>query len=1221
MTRGWRLWLTALLVVAISSTVIVVVNKREAADRTLAGGDVASDTAPTLTPDEQELAAVQWLIDQGIYVLPEGQSVDPALRVTRAEFVGFLYRFDGKTDGGPCADGSAPYADVQATSEDCRAITWARDLGIVLPSLPDTFSPDLAPTRDFAVFAFYHYDHPGVDVGPCQGEKPYPDVDPTSLACEPIRWASVTPPAPIFGADAQGDFHERSDLLLGGAAVAFYNYKQYAPDEANVFEYTLMDGVVEIPVANVKSMSTVVLQPAVYNANGAQTRSEVAEWVLVLDAGAPALRNGQGVFVHPGSAPVPKGLGGTVTAIQETADGRRVTLESATIEQTFSDLHVHIVQYVDLDSGSYGDASSGNATLASFPSPVGGAGLGLGTMRGVQDIGAVQDAGGVPDISGVPIECENTGGKNAEKRTIMPAITDGLSLTFENSRNVFNIDWHWFEFKFPTVYDAYTYTEPVLKSKLGAGASGKCTLTLPLAPTPIGPSGVVFQLKPKLSIGVTGTISAGGLIEARGYMQIGVKTDDNGDLVSANDFAAGLENSNFAAEVSYWAKAALGMELSFITFIGFSGEVGLKAELGVGYKNTYYGLSSELCLSSGVYVYGEVGWFVDAKFKRWDGTFASFEREIWKGPGHCWFKDPDPPRLITVGDPDSVYDEPHPINDSGPGPGSATGGTGFGGDTGDTGSTGDDSSTASDETLATVIASANAAVAAANRAALEAADAQDAAAAAVHAASDDFESLAQAQAAADMADVAAAEAADAQTAALAALTAAEAASTVGEANAAQALVGVADGLAASALVDARDAASESYAVLDYVLPSGPLDTTFTPVTISAGDLWSLGPGDIHVWGDPSRTPYLLPVTMPFVPAVKSVSAGNGGTVMVGTDGTVWAWNIAGTPQQVTGLPDVDSVYQCNDMEYAVGTAGGLYQWDTYAGGPAALVSGPSDAVQLECVSGATIVRTSTGQVWYWGTNGVALTGVAGTSVDFPLRVPGVSDAVDVAVSYNDACYVRATGTVWCWGRTMATIDTDPYDPDWSLGLWPDVTTPTQIVRVTDAVDLTIGMNDWFVRTADGHMWVWGLNDVYSLGDGTNEWRPIPILLASMDDVASIERELDTHGWSTYVLKNDGTVWDWGVNFHGDLGDGTEIVRREPMQVPRISGIVKLMPVNGCVYALDSSGTLWFWDGRGGLNYIGYDYPYDLLLRPVPITHLNGISDFAAGTQRLFVWTN
>jgi alpha-tubulin suppressor-like RCC1 family protein len=203
---------------------------------------------------------------------------------------------------------------------------------------------------------------------------------------------------------------------------------------------------------------------------------------------------------------------------------------------------------------------------------------------------------------------------------------------------------------------------------------------------------------------------------------------------------------------------------------------------------------------------------------------------------------------------------------------------------------------------------------------------------------------------------------------------------------------------------------------------------------------------------------------------------------------------------------------------------------------------------------------------------------------------------------------------------MGTIDTDPYHPNPSIELWRYVTVPTQIVRVTDAVDIEIGNNNWFVRTGDGHLWVWGLNWDYVLGDGTNEWRPIPIVLPGIEDVVHFEAHVDHHSYSSFALKSDGTVWAWGSNSSGDLGDGTGITRREPSQVPRVDNIVKLKAVNGSVYALDSGGTLWFWQPGGGLSYIGYDYglPY---LRPIPITHVEGVGDFAGANGRLYVWAN
>jgi alpha-tubulin suppressor-like RCC1 family protein len=67
-----------------------------------------------------------------------------------------------------------------------------------------------------------------------------------------------------------------------------------------------------------------------------------------------------------------------------------------------------------------------------------------------------------------------------------------------------------------------------------------------------------------------------------------------------------------------------------------------------------------------------------------------------------------------------------------------------------------------------------------------------------------------------------------------------------------------------------------------------------------------------------------------------------------------------------------------------------------------------------------------------------------------------------------------------------------------------------------------------------------------------------------------------------TLKSDGTVWTWGYNYSGILGDGTTINRSTPVQVLGLSEIVAIAAGNGCSVALKSDGTVWTW----GVNDYG-----------------------------------
>jgi len=141
----------------------------------------------------------------------------------------------------------------------------------------------------------------------------------------------------------------------------------------------------------------------------------------------------------------------------------------------------------------------------------------------------------------------------------------------------------------------------------------------------------------------------------------------------------------------------------------------------------------------------------------------------------------------------------------------------------------------------------------------------------------------------------------------------------------------------------------------------------------------------------------------------------------------------------------------------------------------------------------------------------------------------------------------------------------------------------------------------------GTVWAWGHNFYGQLGDGTNVNRTIPI---QVEDLMFV-KDASAGGHTSVALKTDGTVWTWGSNEFGSLGIGTTTLATSsrPVQVTSLSGITAISAGTTHAMALKSDGTVWTWgqNSRGELGIGTQDFNAHPLPAQVPgLTNVIGV---------------
>lgn len=146
---------------------------------------------------------------------------------------------------------------------------------------------------------------------------------------------------------------------------------------------------------------------------------------------------------------------------------------------------------------------------------------------------------------------------------------------------------------------------------------------------------------------------------------------------------------------------------------------------------------------------------------------------------------------------------------------------------------------------------------------------------------------------------------------------------------------------------------------------------------------------------------------------------------------------------------------------------------------------------------------------------------------------------------------------------------------------------------------------------DGSVWTWGNNWKGQLGDGTdgtNRGKLAPVKVTGLSDVVSVA----AGSYFTAAIKQDGTVWTWGNNDNGQLGDGTTTNRNTPVQVSGISDIVALSAGQNHIAALKADGTVWAW-GNNSSGQLGDGTENYETTTPVQVKGLTDIIGIAAGS--------
>ena len=228
-------------------------------------------------------------------------------------------------------------------------------------------------------------------------------------------------------------------------------------------------------------------------------------------------------------------------------------------------------------------------------------------------------------------------------------------------------------------------------------------------------------------------------------------------------------------------------------------------------------------------------------------------------------------------------------------------------------------------------------------------------------------------------------------------------------------------------------------------------------------------------------------------------------------------------------------------------------------------------------SSAFAIKTD-GTLWSWGTNQQGRLGQNGAPTaqrSSPTQIGSGTDWKQVSMSYMGAIATKTNGTLWAWGNNEhGQLGQNSRNAPGNMGL----SSPVQIPGTTWSHGQGGNYYNMAIKT-DGTLWGFGSNTYGEIGDNSRTSKSSPVQIPGTTWTNKI-----TAGYATMAVKTDGTLYAWGSNTYGALGlnAGAPAKKSSPTQIPGTTWSTIGSSWAGNTFGLKTDSTAWTWgDARQG----------------------------------------
>ena len=338
----------------------------------------------------------------------------------------------------------------------------------------------------------------------------------------------------------------------------------------------------------------------------------------------------------------------------------------------------------------------------------------------------------------------------------------------------------------------------------------------------------------------------------------------------------------------------------------------------------------------------------------------------------------------------------------------------------------------------------------------------------------------------------------------------------------------------------------------------------------------------------SKAPYALAIAGG---GSTTISAGGDHSLVIKSDGSLWAWGSNEFGQLGDGTT-VDKYVPVKIMDDVMSvSAGGVH---------------------------STAIK-SDGSLWVWGGNQYGQLGDSSTE-DRHIPMQILNDVSFVDAGERQTAVIKKDGNLWMWGSNEYGQLGD--------GTTVDKRDPAKILEGVNTVSTSY--NNTMAVKLDGSLWAWGRNEYGQLGDGSrtvlgydDKWNQIEITnydkhspVKIMDNVSFVS----VGRYHSMAVKTDNSLWAWGWNSRGQLGDGTNRNQNTPMKI--MDGVSYISASGFSSMAIMTDGSMWAWgDGRfiNSDNASGTDNL--VYYSRIPINFMEGVVQISCGSHKMALKTD